>query len=604
MDSISQYPQYIVPDAKDLLNLGVGQPSKVLLQKYWDTLILKIMELKNIVDPQILQYGSIEGFPKYRQAIANFITTQTNDTECNQENIFMTNGVSQGLDILVKLLVRNGYKTIYVQNPTYFLAIDIFKDYDIKVVGVTTIDELEYKLKAYEHKSLFYIIPFHQNPTGLCMTIDEINEIANLCSEYDMYVLSDETYQSLHFAEIKQTNYSLCNYHYKIISLGTFSKILGPSLRLGWIYTKNTGILNKLTKCGFMDSGGGVNPLVGQIVVNLLDDKSNVINEILNETRSFLKENCDALCSVLDNFSEYFEYVKPGGGYFVWVKCKKFKADKFLEVCRKNKLQFHVGSRFSPNGKFDDYFRLSFSYYAKDDIISLNEKLTDSINMFLLNHKIKVLVQGADGKLGKIICHELESSDIFTLHHKILRESCFPDLGDVGSKNVFVDVSSVDGTKQLLQKLLHENIKSPLVIGTTGDLPYDLINEYAKYAPVMISSNFSIGVSTVNKLLELLIPDYWKAEIDETHHIHKKDAPSGTAKTFAKLIENKVISDIKIESHREGEVIGLHKILLKNDSEEITIIHNALDRNLFAKGCLKCIEWILTQKNGVYFKMS
>ena len=146
----------------------------------------------------------------------------------------------------------------------------------------------------------------------------------------------------------------------------------------------------------------------------------------------------------------------------------------------------------------------------------------------------------------------------------------------------------------MINTLLTNNYTIPVIIGTTGNLPFDLINIYAEKigkSKVFVCSNFSIGVSSIVNYLQNLIPNYWCVSMEEHHHIHKKDAPSGTAinlkKALADNIQNK---DFEIKSVREGEIIGYHKIHLFNEYEEITIIHNAKDRALFAKGCLEYVK--------------
>ena len=134
----------------------------------------------------------------------------------------------------------------------------------------------------------------------------------------------------------------------------------------------------------------------------------------------------------------------------------------------------------------------------------------------------------------------------------------------------------------------------PVIIGTTGNLPVDLIREYAQIIgkeKVFLCSNFSIGVSSINTYLKEMMPNYWCINIEDLHHSHKKDSPSGTAKRFQNLVKDKVVNqDFEVESKREGEIIGYHKIHIFNDYEEIIIIHNAKDRALFAKGCLEYVK--------------
>jgi 4-hydroxy-tetrahydrodipicolinate reductase len=195
-------------------------------------------------------------------------------------------------------------------------------------------------------------------------------------------------------------------------------------------------------------------------------------------------------------------------------------------------------------------------------------------------------ILGANGRLGRLICDELVTQNI--KYQIIGRDMDFDHMIDC-----IVDVSSADGTKNLLTKLLELNLSIPLIIGTTGLLRYDLISEYQKLSKVIICSNFSHGIKQINMLLENLSQGYWlSAHILDSHHQHKVDSPSGTAKTFKEILDNKGILTT-IHSVREGDEIGYHQITLLAPSEQIIFSHQALDRRIFAQGCVQYIKQIL-----------
>ena len=591
------YTQYEVPEASQRINLGVGQPSPKLLR--WENFMesMKHLDEKN---NKIMQYGYIPGFQEYREKICKMLKEYTGDSECNPEDMFMTNGISQGIFLLASLL-RKEYTKVYVQDPTYFIILNMFKDleYEFETFSLEDLDDLEEDL--YEDgqnniKSLIYLIPFNQNPTGENINEIQFSKLMSILEKFNnqTILLSDETYQMLYFNQnfnqMSLVSSSTHDYIKNIVSLGTFSKLIAPSLRLGWIYTKNKSIHKILNSCGYMDSGGSVNQMMGKFLCNYLDKYS--LTDILLETTTFLKNNCDKICNILDKYPEYFEYVKPTGGYFVWVKCKQFDGKKFQDICSKNNLGFHLGDKFSPFGHFTDYLRLSFSYYNSDDYEYLDERLNKSIKDYeIIYNKITINILGSNGKLGSLICGQAEKEfDLFNIN-KLER-----DLSNllITNKSIIVDVSSPEGTENLVNHLIRMKHRIPVIIGTTGNLPVDLIREYAQIIgkeKVFLCSNFSIGVSSINTYLKEMMPNYWCINIEDLHHSHKKDSPSGTAKRFQNLVKDKVVNqDFEVESKREGEIIGYHKIHIFNDYEEIIIIHNAKDRALFAKGCLEYVK--------------
>jgi 4-hydroxy-tetrahydrodipicolinate reductase len=164
-----------------------------------------------------------------------------------------------------------------------------------------------------------------------------------------------------------------------------------------------------------------------------------------------------------------------------------------------------------------------------------------------------------------------------------------------------------------------------MVIGTTGctKIEADKIRRASAKIPIFFSPNTSIGVNLIfnvlNKISEVLPADY-NVEIVETHHIHKKDAPSGTAKKMADIIATarkqnpqKVIiygrkgqaasrpqDQICIHALRAGNVNGKHEVRFISEEDEIIITHNAFSRNIFAKGAVAALKFIVNKKKGLY----
>lgn len=137
---------------------------------------------------------------------------------------------------------------------------------------------------------------------------------------------------------------------------------------------------------------------------------------------------------------------------------------------------------------------------------------------------MKVAILGANGKLGTLIGQYAE--DFIPLGRE----------GDVPAVDVVIDVSSAEGTKKLLSRLDQQ----PLLVGTTGDLPWEELEAYASKAPVAVVPNFSVGVPLLISLVQQAVkalPEGWDIEVVEAHHNQKKDAPSGTAKRIVTAIE-------------------------------------------------------------------
>jgi len=152
--------------------------------------------------------------------------------------------------------------------------------------------------------------------------------------------------------------------------------------------------------------------------------------------------------------------------------------------------------------------------------------------------------------------------------------------------------------------------KVPMIIGTTGLTPEQKakIQEATKNIPIVFGSNMSIGVNIVFKLAQMLaqtMPDSYSVRMVEAHHIHKKDAPSGTAKTIAEIIEkNSKHKVTDIQAIREGEIVGDHKIIFESAEDTIIIDHHAKSRDIFVKGALAAAKFLAAKKQPGAFDMA
>ena len=204
----------------------------------------------------------------------------------------------------------------------------------------------------------------------------------------------------------------------------------------------------------------------------------------------------------------------------------------------------------------------------------------------------KIAINGARGKLGSKIVDAIEITKKYQYVGNIEKNEPIPEC------DIVVCVAGAAGTKELMNKLDSER----LVIGSTGDLPLDAISEYSEKHAVILASNFSPGIRLLNTLLQSIDKkETYSYRIDDVHHIHKKDSPSGTALRMQQLLHENNI-DAAIHSERSGEVLGVHSLVIKNDLEKITLSHEALSRDLYAMGAIDLIEELATLPPGLYYR--
>jgi 4-hydroxy-tetrahydrodipicolinate reductase len=214
---------------------------------------------------------------------------------------------------------------------------------------------------------------------------------------------------------------------------------------------------------------------------------------------------------------------------------------------------------------------------------------------------VRALLIGAAGRMGKTV-FDLAQSDA----EIEIAAQC--DLGDsiespMGNCDVAIDFSQADSIDQICHAALQQ--RKSLVIGTTGHSQQQrkTIEETAHSVPIVLASNFSVGVNVLfwltQKAAELLGSDF-NPEIVETHHKMKKDAPSGTAKTLAEILKAVRNSEIPIESIRQGDVVGEHTIIFSGVGESLELTHRAENRGIFALGALRAAKWIVNKPPGLY----
>jgi 4-hydroxy-tetrahydrodipicolinate reductase len=216
---------------------------------------------------------------------------------------------------------------------------------------------------------------------------------------------------------------------------------------------------------------------------------------------------------------------------------------------------------------------------------------------------VRILLIGADGRMGKTI------SDLANDDSEIdIIARC--DLGDpieppMKNCDVAIDFSQADASTEICAAALE--YRKPLVIGTTGHSQEQrgIIEDTARSVAIVFASNFSIGVNVLfwltRNAAEKLGSDF-DAQIVETHHKMKKDAPSGTAKTLAGILKaaREMQSEIPIQSIREGDVVGEHTVIFSGPGERLELTHRAASREIFARGALRAAKWIINQPPGIY----
>ena len=215
--------------------------------------------------------------------------------------------------------------------------------------------------------------------------------------------------------------------------------------------------------------------------------------------------------------------------------------------------------------------------------------------------KIRVVVVGAKGRMGRTIV------DLADGEHVDIVAQC--DLGDAVAEamkdsDVVIDFSQPDAIDAICRGALAAG--KALVIGTTGHSTEQrqLVEKTARSVPIVFASNFSVGVNALFALSGKageIVRDF-EVSIVESHHKTKKDAPSGTAKTLAEILQAASGSGtpVRIESIREGDIVGDHSVIFSGPGERLELTHRAASREIFARGALRAARWVIGKPAGLY----
>ncbi len=215
--------------------------------------------------------------------------------------------------------------------------------------------------------------------------------------------------------------------------------------------------------------------------------------------------------------------------------------------------------------------------------------------------KLKVAVFGSSGRMGQEVLAILKDAKDMNLVAEISSKTPAGKT-KIADADVLVDFSVAEAFPTALKLALE--YKLPLVSGTTGISASDqkALSQASQKIPVLWAPNMSLGVATLTKALEVLSAlSHFDFQIEETHHRHKKDKPSGTAlhlqKKLESVLKRKLPEPLAL---RGGGVFGLHQVHAMGDNETLIFEHRALNRKLFAEGALKAAQWLVRQKKGLF----
>lgn len=316
-----------------------------------------------------LDYGEPNGHAPLRETITHILASQ--GLQIHSENVLVTAGSQQALSLVSQLLLKPG-DVIMVERPTYSGALELFRALGFKVVGVPVdrhgmqVEILEPLLQQY-HPKLIYTIPTFHNPTGTCMSSQRRIQLIVLADRYNIPILEDDFVGDLRYEGRTQPALKALDPGGRVIYVSTFSKILMPGLRVGFLVAEGP-IYHRLVNF----------KRVNDLATSTLIQRALEVYVTVGRYQSYLRRSCqlfrkrrDAMLSAIERYlPAEINIDPPQGGLFIWIQLPEYlSSEKLIPLAWEEGVDFSPGAGFFSEGMNGrNWLRLNFVAQAPDQI--------------------------------------------------------------------------------------------------------------------------------------------------------------------------------------------------------------------------------------------
>jgi 2-aminoadipate transaminase len=337
-----------------------------------------------------LQYGPTEGEPPFREELAKLMSREK--VSIKPENILVTSGSQQGLDIVSKVFL-DPKDIVIVELPSYIGGLQAFTAYRARMIGVPQDNEgmrtdllekvLEKLAKSNKKPKFIYAVPDFQNPSGVTMSLERRKQLLDLAYQHEVPVLEDSPYRDLRYkGQTVPAIYGLDTQD-QVMVLNTFSKILGPGLRLAWIMTPTAWMDRFVVAKQGMD----LCSIVYTQLIAVEYMRRGLLPQQIEKIRKIYGKKLKVMLEALEKYMpEEVKWSEPEGGLFLWVTLpKKMSANALFPKAIENKVAYVVGSAFHCNSKGQNTMRLNFSFPTEQQIDEGIQRLAKMISAHMTN---------------------------------------------------------------------------------------------------------------------------------------------------------------------------------------------------------------------------
>lgn len=330
-----------------------------------------------------LQYGTTDGVPAMKEC-AKARARKVNAYKEGDQILIMT-GANQGIDLTAKSLINKGDKII-VESPSFIGSLNAFRTYEAELVGVKVdsdgmnMEELEKALKNNTGVKMIYTIPTFQNPTGTTMSLEKRRRMLELANEYDVVVLEDNPYGDLRFSGEDVPTLKSLDTEGRVVYAGSFSKILSPGLRLGYLVAA-PGFCEKIEMLKQVNDVH--TPVLTQMMCAEFMKKYD-IDQYIEKNKALYGKKCAKMAAAM---KKYFpegkvKYTIPEGGIFMWCECPTITdIAPIVDKCLEKKVAIVPGSNFAVDITApSNMFRLNYSSATLENIEEAIKRLGEVLS--------------------------------------------------------------------------------------------------------------------------------------------------------------------------------------------------------------------------------
>jgi 2-aminoadipate transaminase len=315
-------PEEVEP-LKELIYLSIGIPDSDWLPRgEWNIAMQKVM---NRPDDSSLRYGFGKGYYPIRKYLAEKYTREKR-VEVDEEWFLLTNGSTVAIDLIVRSIIEPG-DVIVTETPTYMGSLSNFLGVGAEICPIPMdrsgleVRELEKKIREFKEKGkrvkLVYIIPAFQNPSGICMSAERKKDLLQLAAQEKFLILDDDAYGDLYYDNPPGVNLLDLSGGQGVITTGTFSKTLATGLRIGWI-NAHPDLINIFLRMKF---DMGQNQMSLQAMGRFLE--KGHLEPHVEKMRELYNKKMTLAADLMDrHLSDFVEFDRPGGGFYLWLKLK------------------------------------------------------------------------------------------------------------------------------------------------------------------------------------------------------------------------------------------------------------------------------------------